>query len=88
MSVCAGCGLREGSGHTGECPDYVAPAAPAPALPRRCGSCGAAEGEYHDPDRCTDQAALLLQAISLTQPLSQMQEDEIFVQTGQGRDDF
>jgi hypothetical protein len=56
--------------------------------PRRCGSCGAAEGEYHNPDRCTDRAALLQQAISLTQQLIQMKEDEIFVKTGQGRNDF
>src|SRR5436305_14679458 len=36
------------------------------AQARRCRSCGAAEGEYHDPDRCTDQAALLPQAIDPT----------------------
>jgi hypothetical protein len=88
VNVCPLCGLREGSGHTSECPSYVPPAEPAPAQPRRCGSCGAAEGEYHDPDRCTDQAALLRQAISLTQQLIQMKEDEIFVKTGRGRDDF
>jgi hypothetical protein len=75
----------------------VAAAAPAPEptpdtqpapQPRRCGSCGAAEGEYHDPGRCTDQAALLRQAISLTEQLIQMKEDEIFVKTGRGRDDY
>jgi hypothetical protein len=72
-------------------------AAPAPEPPpisqgtsqlRRCRSCGAAEGEHHDPDRCTDQAALLRQAIDLTQQLIQMKEDEIFVRTGRGREDL
>ena len=87
VNVCPGCGRREGSGHTSECPRHV-PAAPAPARPRRCRSCGAAEGEYHNPDRCTDQAALLRQAISLTQQLIQMKKDEIFVKTGHGRNDF
>jgi hypothetical protein len=50
----------------------AAPAAPEPppvihctSQPHRCESCGAAEGEYHNPDRCTDQAALLRQAIGL-----------------------
>jgi hypothetical protein len=88
VNVCPRCGLREGNGQTSECPHYVPAAEPAPARPRRCRSCGAAEGEYHNPDRCTDQAALLRQAISLTQQLIQMKEDEIFVRTGQGRDDF
>jgi hypothetical protein len=82
VNVCPGCGRRQGSGHTAECPHYVAPAEPAPPQPRRCRSCGAAEGEYHNPDRCTDQAALLRQAISLTEQLIQMKEDEIFVKTG------
>jgi hypothetical protein len=88
VNVCTGCGLREGRGHTSECPRYVPPAEPAPPQPRRCMSCGAAEGEYHDPDRCTDQAALLRQAITLTQQLIQMKQDEIFIKTGQGRGDF
>ena len=76
VNVCPGCGVREGSGHTRECPSYVPPPGPPPRRPR-CRSCGAAEGEYHDPDRCTDQAALLQQAIRLTQQLIQMKEDEI-----------
>jgi hypothetical protein len=63
-------------------------ARPAPPQPRRCRSCGAAEGEYHNPDRCTDQAVLLRQAINLTEQLIQMKEDEVFVKTGRGRDDF
>jgi hypothetical protein len=88
VNVCPGCGLREGDGHTSGCPHCAHPAEPAPPQPRRCRSCGAAQGEYHDPDRCTDQAALLRQAISLTQQLIQMKEDEIFVKTGRGRDDF
>jgi hypothetical protein len=88
FTVCSECGLREGSGHKSECGGYVPRAEPAPPRRRRCGSCGAAEGEYHDPDRCTDQAALLRQAISLTEQLIQMKEDEIFVKTGRGRDDF
>jgi hypothetical protein len=86
VNACPRCGLREGSGHTSECPRYV-PLAPV-AQAHRCGSCGAAEGEYHDPDRCTDQAALLRQAIGLTEQLIQMKEDEIFVKTGRGRDDL
>jgi hypothetical protein len=77
-----------GGGHTSGCPRHVPRAEPDSAPPRRCRSCGAAEGEYHNPDRCTDQAALLQQAIDLTQQLVQMKEDEIFVKTGQGRDDF
>jgi hypothetical protein len=89
VNACPRCGLREGSGHTSECPCYVLrPSEPAPARPRRCGSCGAAEGEYHDPGSCTDQAALLQQAIRLTRQLIQMKQDEIFVKTGQGRDDL
>jgi hypothetical protein len=60
---------------------------PAPPRPRRCRSCGAAEGEYHHPGRCTDQAALLRQAVSLTRRLIQLKEDEIFVRTGRGRGD-
>jgi len=88
VNVCPRCGMRQGSGHMSECPSYVPPAEPTPPQPRRCRSCGAAEGEYHNPDRCTDQAALLRQAIRLTQQLIQMKEDEIFVKTGQGRDDL
>jgi hypothetical protein len=88
VNVCRGCGLREGGGHSSDCPHHVPPAEPAPPQPRRRRSCGAAEGEYHDLDRCTDQAALLRQAIELTQQLIRMKEDEIFVKTGQGRDDF
>jgi hypothetical protein len=88
VNICPECGVREGNGHMSGCPHYAPPAEPAPAKPRRCRSCGAAEDEYHNPDRCTDQAALLQQAISLTQQLIQMKDDEIFVRTGQGRDDF
>jgi hypothetical protein len=65
-----------------------APRPPAPTRPRRCRSCGAAESEYHDPGRCTDQAALLQQAITLTRQLIQMKQDEVFVKTGHGRDEL
>jgi hypothetical protein len=86
VPICPEC--YERFGHMSDCTGYVPPAPEAAPEPRRCGSCGAAEGEYHDPDRCTDQAALLQQAIGLTRQLIQMKQDEIFVKTGQGRDDF
>jgi hypothetical protein len=81
VNVCPRCGLREGDGHTRGCPHCPPPADPAPPQPRRCRSCSAAQGEYHDPDRCTDQAALPQQAIDLTRQLIWMKEDEIFVKT-------
>jgi len=85
VPVCPEC--YERSGHLSDCSRYLPPTPQPAPPPRRCGSCGAAEGEYHDPGRCTDQAALLRQAIDLTQQLIQMQEDEIFVKTGRGRND-
>jgi len=88
VNLCPSCGLREGSGHASGCPSYAPPAPPAPTRPRRCRSCGAAESEYHDPGRCTDQAALLQQAITLTRQLIQMKQDEVFVKTGHGRDEL
>jgi hypothetical protein len=86
VPICPEC--YERSGHLGDCPRYAPPAEHAPPPPRRCRSCGATDGEYHDPGRCTEQAALLQQAISLTEQLIQMKEDEIFVRTGRGRDDL
>jgi hypothetical protein len=86
VPICPEC--YERFGHLSDCSRGVPPGPQPSPQPGRCGSCGAAEGEHHDPDRCTDHEALLRQAISLTKQLIQMKQDEIFVKTGRGRDDL